>query len=99
MAAKELIIKPSRSGRGRTTRRPSTPVRQGLQILVRAVKLAEDHGLKLISALANNWAHYGGMDMCAVNPGGKNPNDVYSFPTTIAAFKEPHQRPWSKFVT
>lgn len=38
--------------------------------------MAEEKGLKLIFALTNNWADYGGMDMYTVNLGGRYHDDV-----------------------
>ncbi|KAJ5041503.1 uncharacterized protein L3040_005088 [Drepanopeziza brunnea f. sp. 'multigermtubi'] len=59
----------------------------GLQVLDQIVQLAEDHDLKLIMALTNNWADYGGMDVYTVNLGGTYHDDFYRAPEIIAAFK------------
>ncbi|KAI9051761.1 hypothetical protein LZ554_004029 [Drepanopeziza brunnea f. sp. 'monogermtubi'] len=59
----------------------------GLQVLDQVVKLAEDNDLKLIMALTNNWADYGGMDVYTVNLGGTYHDDFYHVPEIIAAFK------------
>lgn len=50
----------------------------GLKRLDKVVKLAEKKGLKLVVALTNNWADYGGMDVYTVNLGGKYHDDVRS---------------------
>lgn len=42
----------------------------GLQALDKVVRAAEQTGIKLIMALTNNWADYGGMDVYTVNLGG-----------------------------
>lgn len=44
----------------------------------KVVKGAEKTGMKLIVALTNNWADYGGMDVYTVNLGGKYHDDVSS---------------------
>ncbi|KAF8752130.1 Cellulase (glycosyl hydrolase family 5) [Rhizoctonia solani] len=51
----------------------------GLKHLDKVVALAEKKGIKLVVALTNNWADYGGMDVYNVNLGGK--------PKIKAAFK------------
>lgn len=48
----------------------------GLKRLDQLVKLAETKGIKLIFALTNNWADYGGMDVYTVNLGGRYHDDV-----------------------
>lgn len=47
-----------------------------LKLLDIVVKAAEDTGIKLILALTNNWADYGGMDVYTVNRGGRYHDDV-----------------------
>lgn len=42
----------------------------------KVVKAAEKTGMKLLIALTNNWADYGGMDVYTVNLGGKYHDDV-----------------------
>ena len=42
----------------------------------KVVKGAEKTNMKLIVALTNNWADYGGMDVYTVNLGGKYHDDV-----------------------
>jgi len=42
----------------------------------KVVKAAEKVGTKLLVALTNNWADYGGMDVYTVNLGGKYHDDV-----------------------
>lgn len=42
----------------------------------KVVAAAEKTGIKLIVALTNNWADYGGMDVYTVNLGGKYHDDV-----------------------
>ena len=42
----------------------------------KVVKAAEKTGVKLLVALTNNWADYGGMDVYTVNLGGKYHDDV-----------------------
>lgn len=44
--------------------------------LDKVVKAAEQSGMKLIIALTNNWADYGGMDVYTVNLGGRYHDDV-----------------------
>jgi mannan endo-1,4-beta-mannosidase len=42
----------------------------------KVVAAAENTGMKLIVALTNNWADYGGMDVYTVQLGGKYHDDV-----------------------
>jgi mannan endo-1,4-beta-mannosidase len=42
----------------------------------KVVAAASKTGIKLIVALTNNWADYGGMDVYTVNLGGKYHDDV-----------------------
>ena len=42
----------------------------------KVVKAAEKTGMKLIVALTNNWADYGGMDVYTINLGYKYHDDV-----------------------
>lgn len=42
----------------------------------KVVKAADKVGMKLLVALTNNWADYGGMDVYTVNLGGKYHDDV-----------------------
>jgi mannan endo-1,4-beta-mannosidase len=42
----------------------------------KVVNAASKAGIKLIVALTNNWADYGGMDVYTVNLGGKYHDDV-----------------------
>jgi mannan endo-1,4-beta-mannosidase len=42
----------------------------------KVVDAASKTGIKLIVALTNNWADYGGMDVYTVNLGGKYHDDV-----------------------
>ena len=42
----------------------------------KVVAAAEKTGMKLIVALTNNWADYGGMDVYTTNLGGKYHDDV-----------------------
>jgi mannan endo-1,4-beta-mannosidase len=42
----------------------------------KVVKAASKTGIKLLVALTNNWADYGGMDVYTVNLGGKYHDDV-----------------------
>jgi mannan endo-1,4-beta-mannosidase len=42
----------------------------------KVVNAATKVGVKLIVALTNNWADYGGMDVYTVNLGGKYHDDV-----------------------
>jgi mannan endo-1,4-beta-mannosidase len=46
----------------------------------KVVNAATKVGIKLIVALTNNWADYGGMDVYTVNLGGKYHDDVRSLP-------------------
>lgn len=50
----------------------------------RVVNAASKAGVKLIVALTNNWADYGGMDVYTVNLGGKYHDDVS---TTVIILK------------
>lgn len=45
----------------------------------KVVDAATKAGIKLIVALTNNWADYGGMDVYTVNLGGKYHDDVSRF--------------------
>lgn len=47
-----------------------------LGVLDVVIEAAEATGIKLILALTNNWADYGGMDVYTVNLGGKYHDDV-----------------------
>ena len=47
-----------------------------LEPLDKVVKAAEKTGMKLIVALTNNWADYGGMDVYTINLGYKYHDDV-----------------------
>lgn len=60
----------------------------GLQALDKVIALAEKTGLKLILALTNNWADYGGMDVYTINLGGKYHDDFYHVPKIVNAFKD-----------
>ena len=42
----------------------------------KVVDAATETGIKLIVALTNNWADYGGMDMYTIHLGGKYHDDV-----------------------
>ena len=44
----------------------------------KVVKAADKTGIKLLVALTNNWADYGGMDVYTVNLGGQYHDDVSS---------------------
>lgn len=54
----------------------------------KVVDSATKTGLKLIVALTNNWADYGGMDVYTVNNGGRYHDDFYTQPRIKAAFKK-----------
>jgi mannan endo-1,4-beta-mannosidase len=54
----------------------------------KVVRAAEKTGMKLIVALTNNWADYGGMDVYTTNLGGKYHDDFYRDPKIKAAFKK-----------
>ncbi|KEY68261.1 hypothetical protein S7711_04792 [Stachybotrys chartarum IBT 7711] len=58
-----------------------------LSILEVVVRAAENTGLKLVLALTNNWADYGGMDVYTVNHGGRYHDDFYRLPAIKEAFK------------
>ncbi|KAL5344380.1 hypothetical protein ACLOAV_010640 [Pseudogymnoascus australis] len=60
----------------------------GLQALDKVVKIAEETGIKLVMALTNNWADYGGMDVYTVNLGGKYHDDFFHSPKIVSAFKK-----------
>ncbi|PKY00421.1 putative mannan endo-1,4-beta-mannosidase C [Aspergillus campestris IBT 28561] len=53
----------------------------------KVVHAAEQTGIKLIVALVNNWADYGGMDVYTVNLGGQYHDDFYRVPKIKAAYK------------
>jgi mannan endo-1,4-beta-mannosidase len=48
--------------------------------LDKVVKAAEQSGMKLVVALTNNWADYGGMDVYTVNLVGRYHDDVRFYP-------------------
>ncbi|KAL2860817.1 glycoside hydrolase 5 family protein [Aspergillus lucknowensis] len=53
----------------------------------KVVNAAENTGIKLIVALTNNWADYGGMDVYTVNLGGQYHDDFYRLPQIKDAYK------------
>nr|AHK22783.1 GH5 mannanase [Achaetomium sp. Xz8] len=53
----------------------------------KVVKAANKVGIKLVVALTNNWADYGGMDVYTVNLGGQYHDDFYTVPKIKDAFK------------
>ncbi|KAK3386783.1 endo-1,4-beta-mannosidase-like protein [Podospora didyma] len=53
----------------------------------KVVDAATKVGTKLLVALTNNWADYGGMDVYSVNLGGKYHDDFYTVPKIKDAFK------------
>ncbi|KAK1139424.1 hypothetical protein N8T08_000787 [Aspergillus melleus] len=53
----------------------------------KVVSAAKKTGIKLIVALTNNWADYGGMDVYTVNLGGRYHDDFYRLPQIKAAYK------------
>jgi mannan endo-1,4-beta-mannosidase len=53
----------------------------------KVVDAASNVGVKLIVALTNNWADYGGMDMYTVNLGGQYHDDFYRLPPIKDHFK------------
>lgn len=55
---------------------PDGSVSIDLSVLDVVIRAAEDTGMKLILALTNNWADYGGMDVYTVNLGGRYHDDV-----------------------
>ncbi|KAM0323853.1 hypothetical protein ACHAQA_008431 [Verticillium albo-atrum] len=67
--------------------KPDGTVEINLELLDIVVKAAEDTGIKLILALTNNWADYGGMDVYTVNLGGRYHDDFYRLPRIKTAFK------------
>ncbi|KAI4664164.1 uncharacterized protein J4E79_003666 [Alternaria viburni] len=54
----------------------------------KVVKAAEKTGMKLIVALTNNWADYGGMDVYTTNLGYKYHDDFYHVPAIKKAYKK-----------
>jgi len=54
----------------------------------KVVKAAEKTGMKLLVALTNNWADYGGMDVYTVNLGGKYHDDVRT--SVSCSFSQSH---------
>jgi mannan endo-1,4-beta-mannosidase len=53
----------------------------------KVVTAATNTGIKLIVALTNNWADYGGMDVYTVNLGGRYHDDFYHVPVIKEHFK------------
>ncbi|KAK1751035.1 endo-1,4-beta-mannosidase [Echria macrotheca] len=53
----------------------------------KVVNAATKAGIKLVVALTNNWADYGGMDVYTVNLGGQYHDDFYRLPAIKSAFK------------
>ncbi|KAF2260313.1 glycoside hydrolase [Lojkania enalia] len=53
----------------------------------KVVEAAQKTGIKLVVALTNNWADYGGMDVYTVQLGGKYHDDFYREPRIKDAFK------------
>ncbi|KAL4994913.1 mannan endo-1,4-beta-mannosidase C [Aspergillus recurvatus] len=53
----------------------------------KVVDAAAKTGIKLIVALTNNWADYGGMDVYTVNLGGRYHDDFYRLPQIKKAYK------------
>ncbi|KAL6231426.1 mannan endo-1,4-beta-mannosidase C [Aspergillus navahoensis] len=53
----------------------------------KVVDAAAKTGMKLIVALTNNWADYGGMDVYTVNLGGRYHDDFYRLPQIKKAYK------------
>ncbi|KAL4866952.1 mannan endo-1,4-beta-mannosidase C [Aspergillus spectabilis] len=53
----------------------------------KVVNAARKTGIKLIVALTNNWADYGGMDVYTVNLGGRYHDDFYRLPQIKKAYK------------
>ncbi|KAK3312029.1 beta-mannanase [Apodospora peruviana] len=54
----------------------------------KVVDAALKTGIKLVVALTNNWADYGGMDVYTVNLGGQYHDDFYHVPKIKDAFKQ-----------
>ncbi|MBE3048816.1 hypothetical protein IMZ48_41225 [Candidatus Bathyarchaeota archaeon] len=52
-----------------------------IEVFDKVVDAASKVGIKLIVALTNNWADYGGMDMYTVNLGGQYHDDVSFHPS------------------
>jgi len=59
----------------------------GIPAFDKVVRAAERTGMKLVVALTNNWADYGGMDVYTANLGGRYHDDFYRLPRVKAAFK------------
>ncbi|KAK6581177.1 hypothetical protein PZA11_006665 [Diplocarpon coronariae] len=59
----------------------------GLEVLDNVVRLAEANDMKLLVALTNNWADYGGMDVYTINLGFQYHDDFYREPTIKDAYK------------
>jgi len=61
----------------------------------KVVKAATKVGTKLLVALTNNWADYGGMDMYTVNLGGHHHDDVspFIFPHPLSLLPPPLTTP------
>ncbi|KAL5361223.1 putative mannan endo-1,4-beta-mannosidase C [Aspergillus floccosus] len=53
----------------------------------KVVNAARNTGMKLVVALTNNWADYGGMDVYTVNLGGQYHDDFYRLPAIKNAYK------------
>ncbi|KAK7429897.1 hypothetical protein QQZ08_003519 [Neonectria magnoliae] len=54
----------------------------------KVVNAASNTGVKLVVALTNNWADYGGMDVYTTNLGGRYHDDFYRLPKIKKAFKK-----------
>ncbi|KAH6869597.1 glycoside hydrolase superfamily [Coprinopsis sp. MPI-PUGE-AT-0042] len=59
----------------------------GLPVFDGVIRAAEKSGIKLVIALTNNWADYGGMDMYTVNLGYPYHDDFYTKPEIIKHYK------------
>ncbi|KAH7245153.1 glycoside hydrolase superfamily [Fusarium tricinctum] len=66
---------------------PDGTVKIDLSKLDVVIEAAEATNMKLILALTNNWADYGGMDVYTVNLGGRYHDDFYRLPAIKKAFK------------
>ena len=61
----------------------------GLQLLDSAVQQAEEHGIKYIMCLTNNWDNYGGMPTYVENMvgNGQSQTNFYNNPIVVNQFK------------
>jgi mannan endo-1,4-beta-mannosidase len=75
------------SGQDNETKTNTDTGSTGLQHFDQVVRLAERKGVKLLVALTNNWADYGGMDVYTINLGGRYHDEFFYNRRIIDAYK------------